>query len=194
MQGQNGKNTSSPCTPRSEPIKPTIVLSRRKEPESRIWQNVNELALELRLGHEADVKVITFGELEFHQQVQTVAAADVLVGITGSDLVNLMFLPLTGSIVEIFPSMERENVFVPELANMAKMLGKNHFTYVANGNITLNEGESRLLFRTKAINVAVQDLAALIRHALHQTRHGSKLESFTCTYSRTNVQCKPTEA
>ena len=155
---------------------------------------MDELALELRSGHEADVKVVTFGELEFHQQVQTVAGADVLVGITGSDLVNLMFLPLTGSVVEIFPSLERESVFVPELANMAKLLGKNHFTYVANGNITLNEGESRLLFRTKAINVAVQDLAALVRHALHQTRHGSKLESCTCTYSRTSVQCQPIKA
>ena len=174
--------------------KPTVVLARRKEPESRVWSNVEELASELREDQELAVKVVSFGELDFQQQVHTAAAADVLVGVTGSDLVNLMFLPLTGSLVEIFPSLQYEGVFVPELANMAKMLGKNHFTYVSEGNITLDEGRvldgrSHLLQRTKYINVAVHDLAALVRHAVQQSYNGSALGSTVCSYDSTNVQC-----
>ena len=185
-----GKRWPLPCLASAETTKPRVILSKRKDSESRVWKNVEDLAAELSTDEDLDVRVVTFGTLPFFEQVQMAAEADVLVGITGSDLVNMMFLPLTGSIVEIFPAAEHETVFVPELANMAKMLGKNHFTYVSAGNITFNEAESRLIFRTKTIEVAVTDLAALVRHAVQQTRHGSYLQSFACTYTGLAVECR----
>lgn len=178
---------SASCLPQ-EARKPTVVLARRHERENRIWHNVEEMAAQLQT-EDLDVKIVSFGELDFPRQVQAAAAADVLVGVTGSDLVNLIFLPPTGSLVEIFPSLNHDRVFVPELSNMAKMLGKNHFTYVAEGNITLDEGQSRLLYRTKSINVAVPDLAALVRHALQQSSSGSVLKSTQCSYDSARVRC-----
>ena len=125
-------------------------------------------------------------------QVEKVAAADVLVGVTGSDLVSLMFLPPSGSVVEIFPAVGRKGIFVPELANMAVLLGKNHFPFVAHGNFTaVDEGESRLLFRVQALNVGpVDSLAALVNHAAYQTTYGSSLQHSACALAEGFVQCK----
>jgi len=126
-------------------------------------------------------------------QVKKVAAVEVLVGVTGSDLVNLMFLPSSGSVVEIFPAVGHEGIFVPELANMAKMLGKNHFPFVTHGNLTaVNEGESRLLYRVQELNVGpVSNLAALVNHAAYQTMYGSSLKHTSCQPVGGLVRCEP---
>ena len=173
---------------------PVVVLAKRKEPETRIWENVEDLALELRTGYGMRVEVVSLGELPFPQQVSTISAADVLVGITGSDLVNLMFLPPQGSVIEIFPSLDHQGVFIPELGNMAKMLGKNHFSFVSDGNITVDEGEARLLYRTKYIRVAVKDLAALVHFAVHQSLHGSSLMHTGCIYNHVTARCAITSS
>jgi hypothetical protein len=129
-------------------------------------------------------------------QVKKVAAVDVLVGVTGSDLVNLMFLPSSGSVVEIFPAVGHEGVFVPELANMAKMLGKNHFPFVTHGNLTaVNERESRLLYRVQELNVGpVSNLAALVNHAAYQTIFGSSLKHSSCQLAEGFVKCESNSA
>lgn len=169
--------------------KPTVIIAQRLEPEARQWVNAHELARQLQADQDLDVKVVSFGKLDFPQQVQAAATADVLVGVTGSDLVNLIFLPPTGAVIEIFPSLNHEALFVPELGNLATLLGKNHFTYAAEGNITVNEGESRLLYRVKSINIAVPDLAALVHNAAHQAWDGSGHEATKCAYQGTSVQC-----
>jgi len=169
-----------------------IVLARRTAPDNRVWANVEELARELVAEYGMEVEVVSFGAITFREQVEKVATAQVLVGVTGSDLVNLMFLPPHGSVVEIFPAVDKQGVFVPELANMAQMLGKNHFPFVTHNNLTaVNEGESRLLYRVQALNVGpVSNLAALVNHAAFQTLYGSSLKHSSCQFSEGMVRCE----
>lgn len=153
---------------------------------------MEEVANELRSGYGMRVEVVSMGELSFPMQVSTVSSADVLVGITGSDLVNLMFLPSKGSIIEIFPSVDHQGVFIPELSNMAKMLGKNHFAFVSDGNITLDDGEERLLYRTRFISVDVTNIAALVHLAAQTSLHGTSLSHTGCIYNHSIARCAVT--
>ena len=175
--------------PEREDRPPRVLLSRRREAESRIWSNAEDCAEELRALYGMQSQVVTFGDLGFEDQVRLTASADVLVGITGSDLVNMMFLPLSGSLVEIFPSLDHEQVFVPELGNMARLLGKNHFVYVTTGNLTLDYSEHRLLYKAKRVTVPVADLAALISHAARQAMSGSSMQHTECDNLGGVVSC-----
>ncbi|KAL0025597.1 hypothetical protein WJX79_006073 [Trebouxia sp. C0005] len=89
----------------------------------------------------------------------------------GSDLMNLVFLPISGSIVEIFPVAQGRQVFTPELWNLAHMVGKNHLKYVSpyNSTLMLDEGGKvvgdRPVHQTKATEVHVPGLVALIEAA-----------------------------
>ena len=168
---------------------PRVLLSRRREADSRIWSNAEDCAEELRAMYGMQSQVVTFGDLSFEDQVRLTASADVLVGITGSDLVNMMFLPLSGSLVEIFPSLDHEQVFVPELGNMARLLGKNHFVYVTTGNLTLDYSQHRLLYKAKRVTVPVADLAALISHAARQAISGSSMQHTECDNLDGVVSC-----
>ena len=147
-----------------------VVIAVRKPNESRAFGNVADLqaALQSR-GYNAST--VTFGNLTFNQQLEAVSDAAVLVGITGSDLMNLVFLPISGSIVEIFPVAQGRQVFTPELWNLAHMVGKNHLKYVSPYNSTLmlnSEGKvmgDRPVHQTKATEVHVPGLVALIEAA-----------------------------
>ena len=147
-----------------------IIIAVRKPNESRALGNVADLhaALQSR-GYNASI--VTFGKLTFQQQLEAVSDAAVLVGVTGSDLMNLVFLPISGSIVEIFPVAQGQQVFTPELWNLAHMVGKNHLKYVSPYNSTLmldSEGQvmgDRPVHQTKATEVHVPGLVALIEAA-----------------------------
>ncbi|KAL0025598.1 hypothetical protein WJX79_006073 [Trebouxia sp. C0005] len=84
---------------------------------------------------------------------------------------NLVFLPISGSIVEIFPVAQGRQVFTPELWNLAHMVGKNHLKYVSpyNSTLMLDEGGKvvgdRPVHQTKATEVHVPGLVALIEAA-----------------------------
>lgn len=174
---------------------PRVVISKRRPADSRILANAEELANFLRTNHKMDATVACFGELAFPDQVSIASHADVLVGVTGSDLINLMFLPLHGSIVEIFPAHNGESVFTPELYNMARMLGKNHLSYVSVGNVTVSLDESsaqlggKLLHSAKSISVSVPDVAALIQVAARQALGGSVWGRTSCRKHQENITC-----
>ena len=144
-----------------------VVIAVRRPDESRAFGNAHELltALELQ-GYNASL--VTFGDLTFKQQLRAVSDAAVLVGVTGSDLVNLAFLPLSGSIVEIFPVVQGEQVFTPELWNLAHMAAKNHLKYIPPYNSTaLLDSQGHLMsdrpvHQVKSTDVHVPSLVALI--------------------------------
>ena len=50
------------------------------------------------------VQVVDFGKLSFVEQIRTVHDAAVLAGISGSDLINAIFLPSRGILVELDPA------------------------------------------------------------------------------------------
>ena len=143
-----------------------------------------------------EASVVAFGNLSFAEQVLTAGQADVLVGITGSDLINLMFLPQFGSVVEIFPSYQQHNVFTPELYNMARMLGKNHLTYISAHNVTVTGDErdeatvSRLLHNAKFIEVSIPHLGGFISTAVQQARGGSIWARTNCLHGDEALHCQ----
>ena len=169
--------------------RPRVVVARRREKDTRIWENAQDLADVLQSAYGLDAEVVTLGDLPFNDQVKLVGSADVLVGITGSDLVNLMFLPAEGSIVEIFPTLGGEGIFIPELSNMAALLGKNYFPYVTTGAVQVDESQDRLLYRMKRVSIATPDLAALVHHAARQAISGSTLKYHKCHNHEGFVRC-----
>jgi hypothetical protein len=176
-----------------------IVVAKRKATESRVLANAEALAAFLRERYGMDAAVTCFGELPFSQQVSTAAQADVLVGVTGSDLISLMFLPRYGSIVEIFPAFNNENVFTPELANMARMLGKNHLSYVSLGNVTQsfdergNQRGGKLLHSAKSVTVSIPDAAGIIRVGAQQALGGSVWGRTSCRQEPDIISCMSEE-
>ena len=61
----------------------------------------------------ADVQVVDFGELSFAEQLQAVSNATLLAGISGSDLMNAVFLPRGAGMVEILPQVRGHQVQDP---------------------------------------------------------------------------------
>ena len=175
---------------------PRVVISKRRPTDSRILANADKLALFLRDTYRMDACVVSFGELAFADQVRAAARADVLVGVTGSDLINLMFLPRYGSVVEVFPALSTDVVFTPELSNMARMLGKNHLSYVSVGNVTQTFDDEtgaqrggKLLHSAKSIAVSIPDLAALIGVAAQRALGGSVWGRTSCLKHQDNITC-----
>ena len=58
-------------------------------------------------------QVMDFGKHSFQEQLEAVRGASALVGISGSDLVNGIFLPSHGAVVEILPSNRGHQVCTP---------------------------------------------------------------------------------
>ena len=176
-----------------------VVIAKRKATDSRVLANAEALAAFLHEKYGMEAMVACFGELPFPKQVSTAAEADVLVGITGSDLISLMFLPRYGSVVEIFPALEHESVFTPELANMARMLGKNHLSYVSMGNVTQsfdergNQRGGKLLHSAKFVTVSIPDTAAIIRVAAQQALGGSVWGRTSCRNEHNVITCTSEE-
>lgn len=71
------------------------------------------------------VEEIEFGKHSFEEQAAAVASADVLIGIHGADLTNLMFMKRGSAVVEINPMFFFENRFV----EMATSLGIHYFAW-----------------------------------------------------------------
>ena len=156
--------------PAKKPNPQRIVVTKRKAPESRRLNNADELIVALSdLGFDAEL--ITFGELSFADQLRVVSDAAVLVGVTGSDLVSLIFLPTNAAIVEIFPVAQGQQVFTPELWHLAQMSGKQHLKYVSPYNSTLMVDDKGHVIGDKPVHqvnstdVHVPSLAALVKSA-----------------------------
>lgn len=148
-----------------------IIVAQRKQTESRRLNNVTELVVALK-ARRYDVSIVTFGDLTFKQQHEEVQDAAVLVGVTGSDLVNLVFLPQVATIIEIFPMAQGVQVLTPELWHLAQMSGKHHLKYVSPYNSSLlydAEGSvqgDRPVHQVESTPVHVPSLTAFIESAV----------------------------
>lgn len=146
-----------------------IVVAQRRNTESRRMNNVSDLLVAL-MDRGFNATVVTFGDLSFADQLHAVSDAAVLVGVTGSDLVNLVFLPSNAAVVEVFPVVQGQQVFTPELWHLAQMTGKQHLKYVSPYNSTIlanDKGEvsDRPVHQVNATDVHVPSLLALIESA-----------------------------
>ena len=83
------------------------------------------------------VDIVTFGLLSFREQIAAVSDAAGLVGISGSDMVNAMFMPDGAALIEIFPLNRGVPIINPELYNVARMLGLTYQRYTSPINATL---------------------------------------------------------
>lgn len=160
-------------------LKLRAIVSQRRTTESRHWDNAGEVVTELE-GLDMNARLAVMGELSFEEQVQMVAAADVLVGVHGSDLLNMLWLPLGGSIVEIFPKVDRKAMYIPELPNLSGLLAKGHFVYVSSGEVLIDPNEHGV-FRVRHMNVTASDVAPLIQLAASQAREHLRLEGIHCS-------------
>ena len=59
------------------------------------------------------LQIVNFGEIPFADQLKAVHDAAVLTGIHGSDLLNAIFLPSRGALVEIAPQNRGSQVLPP---------------------------------------------------------------------------------
>lgn len=146
-----------------------VVVAQRRSTESRRMSNVSDLLVAL-MGRGFNATMVTFGDLSFADQLHAVSDAAVLVGVTGSDLVNLVFLPSNAAVVEVFPVVKGQQVFTPELWHLAQMTGKQHLKYVSPYNSTVlasDKGEvsDRPVHQVNATDVHVPNLVALIESA-----------------------------
>ena len=83
------------------------------------------------------MQTVTFGSLTFKQQIAAVSDVAGLVGISGSDLVNAMFMPDGAALIEIFPLNRGVPIVNPELHNFGRMLGLTYARYTSPTNATL---------------------------------------------------------
>ena len=67
-------------------------------------------------------QVVEFGKLSFADQIRTVHDAAVLAGISGSDLINAIFLPRQGVLVEMNPLNRGAQVPSPGFLRVCKLL------------------------------------------------------------------------
>lgn len=74
-------------------------------------------------------QIVDFGALGFHAQLQAVHGAAALVGVSGSDLVNGIFLPRKGAVVEISPASRGHAVVNIELHNVMRLAGRAFHRY-----------------------------------------------------------------
>ncbi|KAK9792075.1 hypothetical protein WJX73_010325 [Symbiochloris irregularis] len=105
----------------SKPLQ--IVLAKRPgghKLSTRVIRNVDELAASLEK-RGFDVQVVEFGKLSFAEQLQAVANATILAGISGSDMVTGVFLPRGAGIVEILPQVKGHQVINVELHNIMRL-------------------------------------------------------------------------
>ena len=110
-----------------------------------------------------NVKLATLGDMTFRTHLFMLADATVLAGVSGSDMVSLVFMPLKAVVIEIIPLVLVVPVFYtcPEVANQARNCGKLHRPYYSPYDATLFEGlktghpiDVRLIHQTKYTEVA----------------------------------------
>ena len=162
--------------PLKKPNPQRVVVAVRKPSESRRLNNADELIAALT-GFGFDAELVIFGDLSFADQLEVISDAAVLVGVTGSDLVSLIFLPTNAAVVEIFPVAQGEQVFTPELWHLAQMSGKQHLKYVSPYNSTLMLDDNghilgdRPVHQVNSTDVHVPSLAALVKSATLMVQH-----------------------
>jgi len=148
-----------------------IVIASRKDTESRRLANAADL--DGLVSNSWNVSLVTLGIMTFLSQLHVMADAKVLVGVSGSDLVSLLFMPFKAAVIEILPLVLGTPVFCPELANQARNSGKVHRPYYSPYNATLFEDaetgepiQARPIHQAKLVTVHVPSMVAHIQGAV----------------------------
>jgi hypothetical protein len=108
--------------------RPVITLIRRRyrggaPTADRRISNEDALVSALGALGGVDVQAVDFAEMPYVEQVQRVSETDVLIGMHGAGLTNLLWLPPGAGVIELMPSPEG----VPlTYANMAMWLGRRY--------------------------------------------------------------------
>ena len=91
-------------TPKKAPHKrEDIVVTYIMRKAPRYLEKREELFDILESEFQVKVNPVYFEKLTFEEQVQTVANTDILIGVHGNGLTNLLWLPEHGSAIELFP-------------------------------------------------------------------------------------------
>ena len=165
---------SKPCLYLQEANPKRILIATRKESESRRLVDAEKVADHLS-SQGWNVSVVTMGDLSFEQQLRMVTDAKALVGVSGSDLVSMLFMPFRAAVVEIFPMVMGVPAYNPELSNQARNCGKVLRPYYSPFNATLFANEPTgepvdathtLLRQSKTVKIDVAGLVATIQGAI----------------------------
>ena len=108
------------------------VSSRRKKPFASPGQKlgrilVNEEELIQTMSSLPNVKVSTaeFFEMEFKDQLALFRNTDILVGMHGAGLTNLIYTALDGAVVELIPFTWRSNEYI----TLAQITGRSYYSW-----------------------------------------------------------------
>ena len=152
-----------------------VTTSTRKESESRRLANAQELANSM-LDMSWNVSIATLGDMTFEAQLLMMVDAKVLVGVSGSDLVSLLFMPFKAVVIEMFPLVLGVPVSCPELSNQARNCGKLLRPYYSPYNATLFEDpntgqpiEARPIHQTTLVQVNIPSMLSHIEGAVQSS-------------------------
>ena len=106
------------------PTIPTILFSQRRRIPSknigRILANEKEVMDVLREGNMINVRSVDLAELSFRDQLAAVRSSNIIIGVHGAGLMNIMFAAEEAILLEIHPSYRLDRHF----RHAARMTGK----------------------------------------------------------------------
>lgn len=104
--------------------------SRRKKPFApanarigRVIQNEEEIIQALRQLPDVKVEVVEFFELAFKDQLHLFQRTDILIGMHGAGLANIVYTPPEAAVIELIPYTWRAQ----EYFNLAGITGRGYF-------------------------------------------------------------------
>jgi hypothetical protein len=131
----------------SKPVK-KVLFWLRKPNSGRSFYNLAEM-LAIADKYNIPYTVVEKVPPDFISQVNLVADHGVIVAPHGAGLMNLMFMPPFGAVVEIFPYQTHHNLY----SGIAAMVGVAHYpVHTYNGTETLSDG---VRFWTPCLRVCV---------------------------------------
>ena len=88
--------------PESEGNRYPKILYTRRSPPRTLSKDVEKEFLEI-LCTFGELEIVDFARCSWQEQVRTAARNDIIVGVHGNNLTNLLWLPKHGMVMEIFP-------------------------------------------------------------------------------------------
>jgi len=162
LSSSNLSSSSSTSTPL------TVVLVSRRTARDRHILNEDALLRELpaALPNSAQVRLVDFAALPVAQHVKIVGTSNILAGVHGAGLTNMLFLPPTGAVAEIalqtgWKNSDGEPQGSPNMfAEMAHRLGLSYTSWLYDGTLD----------KHGHLNVASLPFTALLTRALELLR------------------------
>ena len=80
------------------------ALYVRRQPPRRLGEELETALLDRLRRAGLQVNEVDYAALSWHEQIRTTAAHDLLIGVHGNGLTNLLWLPVGAGVLEIFPA------------------------------------------------------------------------------------------